>query len=238
MGAICSADFDGIDGEKPYWVHIGRLEQLKGDGEVLPHDDFEFHGYIVTEWIDEKGKVLRNSRGTSAFVRHTNYRPVSHAGGAKFLEIMDFNLMFTQLCFLRFKLCERKDGVNGLWDHSYPLAITAPSTQLMELVKNEQLGVEQTLELRADTTKGKIGMRMTFTVGDSDVPKPMMKSAAMKDVGNGPVNLLKDRDGDGDVDAHDAGIAKTVRPRPLKADSRVLKRNVHVVASEDADYDL
>ncbi len=237
---------DGIHGEKPYWVHISRIEGIKG--LWLDHQDYQFDGYIVTEWIDDKGKILRNNRGTSAFTRHGHYKAVSHRNGAVFNEFMEFNVMFTQLCRLRFKLCERKLGINGMWDHTSPLAVSEPTAQnLMEMVKAGLLGETQTIEFHhpkgAEENKdySHVAMRMSFSVGDRDVAKPLVASEALKDMGNNPVELVEDVDGDGQItlDDHNASVpggpparASSARPKLLTANSVNLARKPFAPAAD------
>ena len=237
---------DGIDGEKPYWVHISRMDGIKG--LWLEHQDYQFDGYIVTEWIDDKGKILRNNRGTSGFTRHGHYRSVSHQRGAVFNEFMEFNVMFTQLCRLRFKLCERKLGINGMWDHTAPLAVSEPTAQtLMEMVKGGLLGEAQTIEFHhpkgAEENQGysHVAMRMSFSVGDRDVAKPLVASEALKDMGNNQVELVEDVNGDGHItlDDHNASVSSsgpparaTMRPPLLTANSVNLARKPFAPVSE------
>lgn len=227
---------DGIEGVRPYWVHIGAVEALKAEHEVPMAEDFEFDCYVVTEWIDDHGKTIRNSRGTSAFTRHGNYRKASHTHGAVFNEIMDFNVMHTQLCRLKFALCERKDGVNGMWDHTFPLAVAETSKSLMDIVKEGMLGKPQTVDFIANDPKyARIGMRMTYTIGDVDFPKPVTQSEALKDMGNGPVELLKDENGDGQIDGADAGVEtkKIERPKLLSHNTADLTRTALVPKNSD-----
>jgi len=230
-----SSKHDGIDGVKPYWVHVGTCAPIKGDGEVLLHDDYHFDGYIVLRWLTENGDPLQNRRGVSAFQRHGHYLPMSNSGGGEFNEIMDFNLMFTQLCKISFHLCERKDGINGMWDHSSPLAIAEPTITLKEMIDNGVLGKPQTVDfIQREEKPIKIGVRLTFIVGDDSITKPEIHSEAMVDIGNGPVEMVEDKNGDGEITAHDTGVPPQ-KPKLIKANSSNLKHSTVTVAENPND---